>query len=184
MLLCWLDAAVFALLASSIDRCPSGLNRFAGAARCGGEGMSQSEDLAVTLSILRIIRRWSQSELAEEAGVTNSAISDYERGKVDPQTQTLQKLVRALGLPLSALDQTQAFIQIIQAQMNREPDGGDGAGAPLFSDASALSPEEREMRSEIAQIASEGGRFASRLTRIALELLAAKVAPAQGTGTP
>jgi transcriptional regulator with XRE-family HTH domain len=62
-----------------------------------------NDDLAVTLSILRIIRRWSQSELAEAAGVTNSAISDYERGKVDPQTQTLQKLVRALGLPLSAL---------------------------------------------------------------------------------
>lgn len=183
MLLRWLDAAVFALLASSIDRCPSGLNRFAGAACCGGKGMSQSEDLAVTLSILRIIRRWSQSELAEASGVTNSAISDYERGKVDPQTQTLQRLVRALGLPLSALDQTQAFIQIVRAQMNRETDGdAAAAGAPLFSDASALSPEERAMRSEIAQLASEGGRFASRLTRIALELLAAqKVAP--GTGT-
>ena len=34
-----------------------------------------NDDLAVTLSILRIIRRWSQSELAEAAGVTNSAIS-------------------------------------------------------------------------------------------------------------
>ena len=77
-----------------------------------------NDDLAVTLSILRIIRRWSQSELAEAAGVTNSAISDYERGKVDPQTQTLQKLIRALGLPLSALDQTQAFIQMIRAQMS------------------------------------------------------------------
>src|SRR5947208_17140922 len=87
-----------------------------------------NDDLAVTLSILRIIRRWSQSELAEAAEVTNSAVSDYERGKVDPQTQTLQKLIRALGLPLSALDQTQAFIQIIRAQMDsRGPDdSGDG----------------------------------------------------------
>src|SRR4051795_9445588 len=77
-----------------------------------------TEDPAVPLAILRIIRRYSQSELAEAAGVTNSAISDYERGKVDPQSQTLQKLVRALGLPLAALDQTQTFIQIIRAQMD------------------------------------------------------------------
>lgn len=138
-----------------------------------------NDDLAVTLSILRIIRRWSQSELAEAAGVTNSAISDYERGKVDPQTQTLQKLVRALGLPLSALDQTQAFIQIIRAQMNiGEPAPSDGASS-RFSNASAVSPEERAMRAEIAQIASEGGRFASRLTRLMLELLAAQAPPFQ-----
>jgi transcriptional regulator with XRE-family HTH domain len=131
-----------------------------------------NDDLAVTLSILRITRRWSQSELAEAAGVTNSAISDYERGKVDPQTQTLQKLVRALGLPLSALDQTQAFIQIIRAQMNLGEFGPKDEASGLFSNASAVSPQEREMRTEIAQIASEGGRFASRLTRLMLELLA------------
>jgi transcriptional regulator with XRE-family HTH domain len=133
-----------------------------------------NDDLAVTLSILRIIRRWSQSELAEAAGVTNSAISDYERGKVDPQTQTLQKLVRALGLPLSSLDQTQAFIQMIRSQMDSGEAGAAAkeGGPQPFSNASALSPKEREVRAEIAQIASEGGRFASRLTRLMLELLA------------
>ena len=130
-----------------------------------------NDDLAVTLSILRSIRRWSQSELAEAAGVTNSAISDYERGKVDPQTQTLQKLVRALGLPLSALDQTQAFIQMIRAQMDTgEPVEGEGL-SNLFSNASTVSPQERARRAEIAEIASEGGRFASRLTRMMLELM-------------
>jgi transcriptional regulator with XRE-family HTH domain len=132
-----------------------------------------NDDLAVTLSILRIIRRWSQSELAEAARVTNSAISDYERGKVDPQTQTLQKLVRALGLPLSALDQTQSFIQMIRVQMDAESAPSEAA-SPLFSNASAVSPEKRARRTEIAEIASEGGRFASRLTRVMLELLAAE----------
>jgi transcriptional regulator with XRE-family HTH domain len=130
-----------------------------------------NDDLAVTLAILRIIKRWSQSELAEAAGVTNSAISDYERGKVDPQTQTLQKIVRALGLPLSALDQTQAFIQMIRAQMDAEEPAGAGELAGLLSD---VSPQERELRAEIAQIASEGGRFASRLTRLMLELMAGR----------
>jgi hypothetical protein len=42
-----------------------------------------------------------------------------------------------------------------------------------FSNASALSLE-RERRAEIAQIASEGGRFASHLTRLMLELMAGK----------
>jgi transcriptional regulator with XRE-family HTH domain len=135
-----------------------------------------NEDLAVTLSILRIVRRWSQSELAEAAGVTNSAISDYERGKVDPQTQTLQKLIRALGLPLSALDQTQAFIQMIQAQMSA-PGGEDST---RFSGASEISPGERELRAEITQIASEGGRFASRFIRTVLELLAQGRAAREG----
>src|SRR5215475_7682645 len=97
-----------------------------------------NDDLAVTLSILRTIRRWSQSELAEAAGVTNSAISDYERGKVDPQTQTLQKLVRALGLPLSSLDQTQAFIQMIRAQMNAASEERSSA----FSREPEISPAE------------------------------------------
>jgi transcriptional regulator with XRE-family HTH domain len=137
-----------------------------------------NDDLAVTLSILRTIRRWSQSELAEAAGVTNSAISDYERGKVDPQSQTLQKLVRALGLPLSALDQTQAFIQMIRAQMDpAERVEAEGSSPPSFSYASTISPQEREIRAEIAQLASEGGRFASRLTRMILELLALKLTP-------
>ena len=128
-----------------------------------------NDDLSVTLSILRIIRRWSQSDLSEASGVTNSAISDYERGKVDPQTRTLQKLIRALGLPLSALDQTQAFIQIIQAQMSAPVEAEDST---RFSGAKEISPGDRELRAEIAQIASEGGRFASRLTRTVLELLA------------
>jgi transcriptional regulator with XRE-family HTH domain len=136
-----------------------------------------NDDLAVTLSILRIVRRWSQSELAEAAGVTNSAISDYERGKVDPQTQTLQKLIRALGLPLSALDQTQAFIQMLRAQMSAPAEAED---SPHFSGAPEISPEERELRAEIAQIASEGGRFASRLTRMVLEFLAQGRAEREG----
>jgi transcriptional regulator with XRE-family HTH domain len=129
---------------------------------------SRTDDLAITLAILRIIRRWSQSELADAAGVTNSAISDYERGKVDPQTQTLRKLIRALGLPLSALDQTQAFIQTIQAQMSADDAVVLAAGEPAFS-AAGGSPALRARRVEIAQAASDAGRCASRLVQLLLE---------------
>jgi len=118
------------------------------------------DDMAVSLAILRLIRRWSQSELALAAGVTNSAISDYERGKVDPQAQTLSKLMKALGLPLSALDQTQAFIQMIRAQIGSL---AEGEKEGKFSAAAAVSPEEREANAQAADLASEGGLFFSRL---------------------
>ena len=132
-----------------------------------------NDDLAVTLSILRIIRRWSQSQLAEAAGVTNSAISDYERGKVDPQAQTLKKLVRAFGLPLSALDQAQEFILKMRAQMDVDREEEEDAPEnPDLNWTGVPTPDPRKI--EIAEVASEGGRFASRLTRLMLELLAAQ----------
>jgi transcriptional regulator with XRE-family HTH domain len=127
-------------------------------------------DLAISLSILRITREWSQSELAEAAGVTNSAISDYERGKVDPQTQTLQKILRALGVPLSALDDTQAFIVRLRAQMSLETNV-EGSAETAFSASPTVSPARRALRMQIAEIASEAGRVCSRLVQFVLELL-------------
>jgi transcriptional regulator with XRE-family HTH domain len=127
-------------------------------------------DLAISLAILRITREWSQSDLAEAAGITNSAISDYERGKVDPQTQTLQKILRALGLPLSALDDTQAFIVRLRAQMSLEKLAGVSAETDL-SASPTVSPARRALRLQIAEIASEAGRFSSRLVQFVLELL-------------
>jgi transcriptional regulator with XRE-family HTH domain len=131
-----------------------------------------SRDLAVSLSIFRITREWSQSELAEAAGVTNSAISDYERGKVDPQTQTLLKILRALGLPLSALDDTQSFIVRLRAKMSLEPAGESAETAFSASPAvPAVSPARRALRLQIAEVASEAGRVCSRLVQFVLELL-------------
>jgi transcriptional regulator with XRE-family HTH domain len=127
-----------------------------------------NRDLAISLAILRIIAEMSQSELAEVAGLTPSAISDYERAKVDPQTHSLRKLLRALNLPLSALDDAQAFILAIRAQRDAEDEALLGGGRPS---SGAVSPARKAQRIEIAQIASEAGRFASRFVSFVLELL-------------
>jgi hypothetical protein len=58
---------------------------------------------------------------------------------------------------------------MIRAQMSAPGEAEDSAH---FSGSPEISPEERELQAEIALIASEGGRFASRLTRMVLELLA------------
>jgi transcriptional regulator with XRE-family HTH domain len=114
-------------------------------------------NLATILTILRNIRGMSQSELAQGAGVTNSAISDYERGKVDPQTATLRKLMGALSLPLSVLDDTQAYIDAIESQI-----GHGGAMVAVVEEA----PAEHELAGEIALLAADGGRFVARFIRL------------------
>jgi HTH-type transcriptional regulator/antitoxin HipB len=54
----------------------------------------------------RTNRKWSQSQLSEEAGVSQQAISRIENGKVDPTLTTLFKLVSALEMDLDVSDRT------------------------------------------------------------------------------
>jgi len=129
--------------------------------------LALSDLLAVSLAILRIIRRLSQSDLATAAGVTNSAVSDYERGKVDPQTSTLQKLFRGLNLPLSVLEETQAFILRIRSQVGTRGSSHKPQLAVLGTiDTAAVHAEEREIAAEVAILAVEGGRCVARFIRV------------------
>jgi transcriptional regulator with XRE-family HTH domain len=51
-------------------------------------------------SVIRAARRrrgLSQAQLAERAGVSQSVVSDYERGRRDPTLTTLRRLVEATG---------------------------------------------------------------------------------------
>jgi transcriptional regulator with XRE-family HTH domain len=128
--------------------------------------LARDDHFAVTLAILRIIRRMSQSELAHAAGVTNSAVSDYERGKVDPQAATLRRVLRGLDLPVSALEECETFILSIRSQVGargREP-SALRTEEPL--DIAALDADEREIWAEVAILAAEGGRFLARFIRL------------------
>jgi transcriptional regulator with XRE-family HTH domain len=128
---------------------------------------ARDDHFAVTLAILRIIRRMSQGELAERAAVTNSAVSDYERGKVDPQAVTLRKLFQGLDLPISVLDETRAFIERIRSQVGAEGDQRHQKLAALEAvDVTAVNAEEAEIWSEVVILAAEGGRFLSRFIRL------------------
>ena len=62
-----------------------------------------TDDPISAANLLRSARRRAgitQAELARRAGVQQSVISDYERGKRDPSLPTLARLVRATGLTL------------------------------------------------------------------------------------
>lgn len=132
-----------------------------------GDDLPAGDDIfAVSLAMLRIIRRMSQGDLAKASGVTNSAVSDYERRKVDPQVSTLRKLLRGLDLPVSVLDETRAFILRIRAHV-----GAEGPRSPKLIaleplDDAVRSGSEREIWAEVAILAAEGGRFLARFIRL------------------
>jgi transcriptional regulator with XRE-family HTH domain len=48
----------------------------------------------------RLRAGWTQAQLAERAGTTQSAVARWESGRVRPSIETLARLVRACGLEL------------------------------------------------------------------------------------
>lgn len=61
-----------------------------------------ASEIGAELRRLRNVRRWSQEELAERAGVDQTQISQWERGKVRPSLEMLQKLAGAFGIEAGA----------------------------------------------------------------------------------
>ena len=58
----------------------------------------------IVLTICRRLRGWSQAEMAAQAGVSTSSLSEYEKGKAEPSRTVLERLVRAAGLPMWVVD--------------------------------------------------------------------------------
>lgn len=57
------------------------------------------EDLKVAITFLRAFRGWNQTELAKAAGMDKSLISLYEMGRKVPSRRTVERLVKAAGVP-------------------------------------------------------------------------------------
>lgn len=138
--------------------------------------MSTIEDVGTVIHVLRVIQDLSQGQLAEAAGVRNSSISNYERGKAVPKLETLQKLAQGLGLELSALEETQHFIRRMRAQRGAGGVGfrhRSGSGSLLREGEGGAALDPDALVAEVEQLSGEAGRFASRLVRVLLELFAA-----------
>jgi transcriptional regulator with XRE-family HTH domain len=91
-------------------------------------------DFSLTLAILRLSRGWSQDQVARATGLTNSAISEYERGKKVPELRNVRKIVAALGYRLSAIERTEDFLADLRAEgvlEARETEDGDLSLAPV-----------------------------------------------------
>lgn len=72
-------------------------------------------------AIVRAVRTRAQlslRELAERAGTSHSTLSAYERGRIDPTSSTLAKVVRAAGfeLDLQAVPRQRGTAQFPKAE--------------------------------------------------------------------
>jgi transcriptional regulator with XRE-family HTH domain len=126
-------------------------------------------DLGTVLAVLRIIRGWNQEELARASGLRSGTISDYERGKMAPGINTMQRLLESMGYAFAALDHARTFIASLRAD-----------SLPMESlEESELAAIPPALRRQVVQISAEAGRVVSRLTRL---MFVARNSPASGEG--
>jgi transcriptional regulator with XRE-family HTH domain len=55
------------------------------------------------LKVTRTKRRMSQAALAAKAGITREYVNKLEAGRYDPTVGVLQRLAKALGVPVTEL---------------------------------------------------------------------------------
>lgn len=90
-----------------------------------------NQEIGKNIVQLRKKHGLSQRELAERAGITHSAISSIENGKVSPSVSSLQKIVNVFSLSLSEFftfeqpsnDEVKVVIKPSDSCGNRERDG-------------------------------------------------------------
>ena len=103
---------------------------------------------------------------AKEAGLTNSALSEYERGRKTPELKNVRKIVAALGYRLSAIDRCEDFLQELRAE--RVPENGELAAAhPEDEETATARPLLRRAR----QVAGQLGQALTNTSLFLFEIL-------------
>ena len=77
------------------------------APRDSGDG---SAELGARIRSFRQSRQWTLQALAHTVGLSKSAISQIESGRVEPSLQTLRKLAAAFRAPIASLFETVAAV--------------------------------------------------------------------------
>lgn len=109
--------------------------------------------LATSLRVLREARSLTQKELAEASGIERNTISKYENGWIQPSRGKLRKMLTALRVDYSALEEAERFITRL---------GGEPAAEPR---AAAAAPRDRQLR----QASEDLGRSLGRLFELLVE---------------
>lgn len=112
------------------------------------------------LQILRAARGLRQTEVAEQAGFGVSQLSRYERQGSSPTLESLERLMRALDLPMEALLEAKRFVRWITESARH------GRGHSTPGSAPKLPDEVREPPAPWQAEPSEGGARAEELARL------------------
>jgi transcriptional regulator with XRE-family HTH domain len=134
------------------------------------EAGAERHDVARAITLLRVVRGWTQDDLAKASRVSPSAISAYERGHKIPGLAILGRLIRAMEFPLSAIDHTRNYITSLMA-------GTFVLAPPAVASPFVPPTSSSAVAREIDQAAAEFGRAAAQSMRIALHVVARRPAP-------
>jgi transcriptional regulator with XRE-family HTH domain len=86
------------------------------------------DDIQVALVLLRALKGWNQTELAEAAGLSTSQISHYETGRRRPSEKSLQRLLDTTGVSVPAFRAILAFLHRVRSGEEPEiPEGKIGS---------------------------------------------------------
>jgi transcriptional regulator with XRE-family HTH domain len=143
-------------------------------------------ELNVALVIPRVVRGWTQDDLAKASGIPNSSVSDYERGKKVPSLKTLERLTAAMGFSIQSLQRTRRFVEAVRSEslltdlaMVEWP--AESAGYEAAAEPAAFgSVSPQALQWEVDQLSAEAGRVVSRLTRTMLVLMSRASRPVPG----
>jgi transcriptional regulator with XRE-family HTH domain len=83
------------------------------------------ENVRMVVAFLRLLRGWSQAELAEAVGLSVSAIWRYENEDVGNPDKTLEEIAVAVGLPPRMLDRLFTWIAAARAAVASAADPED-----------------------------------------------------------
>lgn len=73
------------------------------------EELSETELIAILVRSCRLLRGWTEAELARRSGVTFETVSRVENAKHRPHKMTVEKLAQAFEVPPKQLDPEVVF---------------------------------------------------------------------------
>ena len=80
--------------------------------------MDINKQLGMRIKYLRTIKKWSQEDLALEAGINKNYLSDLERGSRNPTVKVVEKIAKAFGITISELLSEQMNKTITKSNIN------------------------------------------------------------------
>lgn len=103
------------------------------------EDAKNRDDWGAVVALFRMLRGWSQTQLAKAAGMDKSRISRYESGDEVPRRATVERLATAAGVPIPLIEHIRWFLRSLREAM----ENGGMAGL-----SSSLPPGDLQRRVE------------------------------------
>lgn len=91
------------------------------------ENVRYQDDWGAVVALFRMLRGWSQTQLAEAAGMDKSQISRYESRDEIPKRATVERLATAAGVPIPLIEHIRWFLKLLRETMENSKTAGPAA---------------------------------------------------------